>query len=77
MSACLQAIVRRDQLVTIIRDKFPKAKAHYLILPNARLPNLAALGREHLPLLAHMQTCAAALIAKSVWCGRVSIHIHG
>ncbi len=63
------AIVRRDSLVTVIRDKYPKARVHFLVLANSKIPHLGALTAAHLPLLAHMQTCAAALIAKYVRAG--------
>jgi aprataxin len=61
-----QAIVYRDDLVTIIKDKYPKARHHYLVLPNSRVPALAALTAQHLALLEHMQKRAAKLIASWV-----------
>lgn len=36
-------IVEKDDLVTIIKDMYPKAKYHYLVLPNETISNLKAL----------------------------------
>ncbi|GAU95774.1 hypothetical protein RvY_07335-1 [Ramazzottius varieornatus] len=43
-----------DELVVIIRDKFPKAKHHFLLLPQACIDNLELLDESHVMLLEHM-----------------------
>ncbi|XP_054712874.1 aprataxin-like isoform X2 [Uloborus diversus] len=55
-------IVKQDELIVIIKDKYPKAKHHYLILPKADVRNLKALNIDHLSLLKHMQDEAKKLI---------------
>ncbi|KAK3601332.1 hypothetical protein CHS0354_011934 [Potamilus streckersoni] len=48
--------VDADDKVVIIRDKYPKAKFHFLAMPKVNIPNLKSLKREHLVLLKHMET---------------------
>lgn len=43
-----------DDQVVVIKDKYPKAKFHFLILPKIPIPNLKALTENHLDLLQHM-----------------------
>ncbi|KAL3854507.1 hypothetical protein ACJMK2_013772 [Sinanodonta woodiana] len=48
--------VDADDKVVIIRDKYPKAKFHFLVMPKVNIPNLKSLKSEHLALLKHMET---------------------
>jgi len=57
-------VVESDELVVIIKDKYPKAKYHYLILPKAEINTIRELKREHLSLLKHMHSKAEELITK-------------
>ncbi|XP_064639268.1 aprataxin-like [Lineus longissimus] len=50
-----ELLVESDERVIVIKDKYPKAKYHYLILPKEKLHNLKSLKKEHVPLLKHMQ----------------------
>ncbi len=53
-------IVKETDLVWVIKDKFPKARTHLLVIPKVRLLNgIADLRPEHAPLLRHMREVAA------------------
>ncbi|GBM56686.1 Aprataxin [Araneus ventricosus] len=60
-----ELIVDSDDLVVIIKDKYPKAQHHYLILPKRSIPSLRALNKSDLSLLKHMHEKAEELCAKS------------
>ena len=50
------ALVLRDSgRAVVIKDKYPKAKFHYLVLPKDRIPDLKSLvGSEHIDLIEHL-----------------------
>ncbi len=51
-------VLAQDGACVLVRDKFPKARRHALVLPRAPgLDTVADLTRAHLPLLARMQAC--------------------
>jgi hypothetical protein len=45
------AIVHRDSECTVVKDKFPKARHHYLVLPNRYIRDLRSLRADDVPLL--------------------------
>lgn len=47
--------IKSDDLVVVIKDKFPKAKFHYLVLPKENINDLKKLKSEHVELLQHME----------------------
>lgn len=47
--------VFQDEKVVVIKDKYPKARYHWLVLPWYSISSLKALRREHVELLEHMQ----------------------
>ncbi|XP_052784392.1 aprataxin-like [Mya arenaria] len=51
-------IVEKDDKLTVIKDKYPKAKHHFLVMPKETIPNLKSLKQEHLDLLKHMEKIA-------------------
>lgn len=55
-------IVNSDDLVTVIKDVYPKAEFHYLILPKEDISSLKAVKKDNLNLLDHMETVAKKLI---------------
>ncbi|XP_057672024.1 aprataxin [Diorhabda carinulata] len=57
-----KAIVATDAWVTVIKDAYPKAEKHYLILPKAYIRDLKALNSTHLPILRHMEKVAKYII---------------
>ncbi|KAF8767872.1 aprataxin-like [Argiope bruennichi] len=58
-------IVDSDDLVVIIKDKYPKAQHHYLILPKRNIPSLKAVNKSDLSLLKHMHEKAEELCTKN------------
>uniref|UniRef100_A0A8C4QYS5 Aprataxin n=1 Tax=Eptatretus burgeri TaxID=7764 RepID=A0A8C4QYS5_EPTBU len=54
--------VYNDNRVVAIRDKYPKARQHWLILPWQTVHSLRDVRREHVPLLRHMQEVGKQLI---------------
>ncbi|KAG5898076.1 hypothetical protein JTB14_001781 [Gonioctena quinquepunctata] len=48
-------IIESDDLVTVIKDAYPKAEFHYLVLPKEDISNLKALTEDHVDLLKHME----------------------
>ncbi|XP_031532516.1 aprataxin isoform X2 [Vicugna pacos] len=55
--------VYKDEQVVVIKDKYPKARHHWLVLPWASISSLKAVTREHLELLKHMHTMGEKVIA--------------
>ncbi|XP_019480059.1 PREDICTED: aprataxin isoform X3 [Hipposideros armiger] len=55
--------VYKDEQVVVIKDKYPKARHHWLVLPWASISSLKAVTREHLELLKHMHTVGKKVIA--------------
>ncbi|XP_063243236.1 aprataxin [Bacillus rossius redtenbacheri] len=47
--------VEDDEHVVVIRDKYPKAEYHYLVLPKEDIPTMDRLTNSHLNLLKHIQ----------------------
>lgn len=47
-------IVKEDDKVVIIKDAYPKAKHHFLVLPRDSISSLRALNSSHISLLQHM-----------------------
>uniref|UniRef100_A0A672MTF9 Aprataxin n=1 Tax=Sinocyclocheilus grahami TaxID=75366 RepID=A0A672MTF9_SINGR len=47
--------VYKDDQVVVIKDKYPKAQYHWLVLPWDSISSLKALRSEHVELLKHMQ----------------------
>lgn len=56
--------VYKDDRVVVIKDKYPKARYHWLVLPWQSIPNLKALRQEHCVLLKHMQQVADQIVAQ-------------
>lgn len=56
--------VQEDDRVVVIKDKFPKAEFHYLILPKDEIPGILSLGKQHEDLLEHMENVAENLKTK-------------
>ncbi|EDW68113.2 uncharacterized protein Dvir_GJ22722 [Drosophila virilis] len=49
-------------LATVMKDAYPKAQYHFLVVPKEDISNVCALTREHLPLLDHMMELATQII---------------
>ncbi|CAH1638648.1 unnamed protein product [Spodoptera littoralis] len=46
-----ECIVIKSKQVVVIKDKYPKAKIHYLVLPEADINSIYALDKSHIKLL--------------------------
>lgn len=49
-----EMVVQSDELTVTIKDAYPKAKHHFLVLPKEDIPSLRHLNRTHIPLLKQM-----------------------
>ncbi|XP_019956003.2 aprataxin isoform X3 [Paralichthys olivaceus] len=54
--------VYKDDQVVVIKDKYPKARYHWLVLPWQSIPSLKALRGEHCDLVKHMQQVADRMV---------------
>ncbi|XP_066514783.1 aprataxin isoform X2 [Hoplias malabaricus] len=54
--------VYSDEKVVVIKDKYPKAQYHWLVLPWVSISSLKALRSEHCELLKHMQKVGDRMI---------------
>ncbi|XP_015200557.2 aprataxin isoform X1 [Lepisosteus oculatus] len=54
--------VYKDEKVVVIKDKYPKARYHWLVLPWESISSLKALRREHAGLLRHMHSVAEKMV---------------
>ncbi|KAK7090073.1 aprataxin-like [Littorina saxatilis] len=57
--------VTADEKVVVIKDKYPKAKFHFLILPKEKIPNLNSLKPSHLDLLRHIHKKGEEIAGKA------------
>ncbi|CAJ1052304.1 aprataxin isoform X2 [Xyrichtys novacula] len=54
--------VYKDEKVVVIKDKYPKARYHWLVLPWQSISSLRVLREEHTDLLKHMQKVADQMV---------------
>ncbi|NXJ66305.1 APTX protein, partial [Rostratula benghalensis] len=54
--------VYKDEKTVVIKDKYPKARYHWLILPWDPISSLKSVTRDHLELLEHMQAVGQKMI---------------
>jgi len=54
-------LVEEDEQIVIIKDRYPKAKYHFLILPHESIADVQALNIKHIQLLYHMEKQAKSL----------------
>ncbi|XP_063309398.1 aprataxin [Pelobates fuscus] len=54
--------VFKDDKLVVIKDKYPKARHHWLVLPWESISSLKALRVEHLELLQHMHSVGEKMI---------------
>uniref|UniRef100_A0A8C4TJK3 Aprataxin n=1 Tax=Erpetoichthys calabaricus TaxID=27687 RepID=A0A8C4TJK3_ERPCA len=54
--------IYKDDTVVAIKDKYPKAKYHWLVLPWESIASLKAVRPEHLPLMKHMHGVGEKLV---------------
>ncbi|XP_010743200.2 aprataxin isoform X3 [Larimichthys crocea] len=54
--------VYKDDKVVVIKDKYPKARYHWLVLPWQSISSLKALREEHCKLMKHMQRVGEQMV---------------
>ncbi|NXX60135.1 APTX protein, partial [Scopus umbretta] len=54
--------VYKDEKTVVIKDKYPKARYHWLILPWDPISSLKSVSRDHLELLEHMHAVGQKMI---------------
>uniref|UniRef100_A0A8C8RGE6 Aprataxin n=1 Tax=Pelusios castaneus TaxID=367368 RepID=A0A8C8RGE6_9SAUR len=54
--------VYKDERVVVIKDKYPKARYHWLILPWDSISSLKSVTKEHIELLEHMHAVGEKLV---------------
>lgn len=59
-------IIQKDDRVVVIKDKFPKAQCHYLVMAKESINSIKAVKKEHLELIKHMGEVAEDLIKKDI-----------
>ena len=59
-----EQVFEEDDLTVTLKDGFPKARYHYLIVPKEDLSSVRELRHRHLPLLRHIQDQAEHLISR-------------
>ncbi|XP_015669305.1 aprataxin isoform X2 [Protobothrops mucrosquamatus] len=70
--------VYKDEQAVVIKDKYPKARYHWLVLPWKSISTLFAVTHEHLELLEHMHRVGKMIIQqcpeKDSLCFRLGYH---
>lgn len=56
-----ELFIQKDDLVTVIKDKYPKAERHFLVVPKEDVHSLNVVSKKHLSLLQHMHDVAKKL----------------
>lgn len=59
-----EMIVEEDDLCVMIKDAYPKACHHYLVLPRSEISSLKSLNRTHVSLLENMLTVGQTYVDK-------------
>uniref|UniRef100_A0A8D2D996 Aprataxin n=1 Tax=Sciurus vulgaris TaxID=55149 RepID=A0A8D2D996_SCIVU len=67
--------VYKDEQVVVIKDKYPKARHHWLVLPWASISSLKDVTREHLELLKHMHSVGEKVIADFAGSGKLHFRL--
>lgn len=61
-----ECIVKEDDKIIVIKDKYPKAQFHYLVLPKEDIFSIWQVKRNHQDLLMHMHNIARDLVEKQI-----------
>lgn len=58
-------IVYSDTKIVMIRDMYPKAKFHFLVVSKEEIVGIGNVSMKHISLLEHMQQKATAYVEKN------------
>ncbi|XP_070163151.1 aprataxin [Polyergus mexicanus] len=59
-----ECIIKKDDKIVVIKDKYPKAQFHYLVLPKEDILSIWQVTRNHQDLLIHMHEVAHGLVER-------------
>lgn len=59
------SVLKTDNKVTMIKDLYPKARHHFLVLPNKDISDLKTVQPEHLGMLRHMDKIAKEYVQEN------------
>ncbi|CAL4088427.1 unnamed protein product, partial [Meganyctiphanes norvegica] len=59
-----ELLIEKDDKIVIIKDKYPKAHHHFLILPQENIPSLKSVKPTQISLLKYMESKASILASK-------------
>ena len=59
-------IVYKDQKIVMIKDMYPKAKHHFLVVPNEDISSIKAVTDKHIPLMEYMELKAKEYVAENI-----------
>lgn len=59
-----ECIVKENDKIIVIKDKYPKAQFHYLVLPKEDIVSIWQVKKNHQDLLIHMHNIARDLVEK-------------
>ena len=71
----LENILKQDDHVVIIRDKYPKSTHHYLTIPKEKINYLTDLDSSHIGLLKHMSLFAEEYIKSLFSVGSKAVEV--
>ncbi|KAL6256246.1 hypothetical protein P5V15_012362 [Pogonomyrmex californicus] len=54
--------IKEDDKIVVIKDKYPKAQFHYLVLPKENILSIWHVKKDHQDLLMHMHNVACGLV---------------
>lgn len=57
-----ESIIKEDDKIVVIKDKYPKAQFHYLVLPKENIHSIWQVKKNHQDLLMHMHDVARGLV---------------
>ena len=63
-------VVASESRTVVIKDRYPKAEFHYLVLPRENINSLKSVKPEHLELLKHMHDVGDKLIKNDIHEGK-------
>lgn len=59
-----ELIVKSDEKCVTIKDRYPKAQYHFLILPKENISSIRSLNSSHVNLLEHILKCGQNLVSE-------------
>ncbi|RZC42251.1 DcpS C and/or HIT domain containing protein [Asbolus verrucosus] len=67
--------VKSDDMVNVIKDKYPKAKYHYLVIAKENISSLKSVTIKHAALLKHMEDVGLEIVNDKKHKGNIEFKI--